>query len=150
MHPIDPHSTGALADLIQAADMKSTSTLLTTLARICYQQNDLDLLNAQLVIMSKKHGQLKEAVVRMVDEAMTWLPELKTAKDEGKYKDGKDRWLELLTTLRDITEGKVGLAASCKIQESLIARIDISRAGQSSIDDLIGETSRSVICISAD
>jgi 26S proteasome regulatory subunit N5 len=57
--------------------------------------------------MSKKHGQLKEAVVRMVDESMTWLPELKEKKDKGEYKGGKDRWLELLNTLRDITEGKV-------------------------------------------
>jgi 26S proteasome regulatory subunit N5 len=57
--------------------------------------------------MSKKHGQLKEAVVRMVDESMTWLPELKERKDQGEFKNGKDRWLELLNTLRDITEGKV-------------------------------------------
>lgn len=87
--------------------MKSTASLLTLLSRIIYEQNDLDLLNTELTLMSKKHGQLKEAVVRMVDEAMTWLPELKKLKDQGKYTGGKDRWLELLTTLRDITEGKV-------------------------------------------
>jgi 26S proteasome regulatory subunit N5 len=87
--------------------MTSTSTLLTLLVRLCYQANDHDQLLTQLTIMSKKHGQLKEAVVRMVDESMTWLPELKEKKDKGEYKDGKDRWLELLNTLRDITEGKV-------------------------------------------
>jgi len=84
--------------------MSSTSTLLTLLARLCYQSGNLDLLNSQLTILSKKHGQLKEAVVRMVDEAMTWLPELKEKR--GK-EAGKDRWLELVKTLRDITEGKV-------------------------------------------
>jgi len=87
--------------------MSSTSTLLTLIARLCYQAKDLDALNTQLTLMSKKHGQLKEAVVRMVDESMTWLPELKERKDKGEFKGGKDRWLELLNTLRDITEGKV-------------------------------------------
>lgn len=88
--------------------MSSTSTLLVLLVRLLWQQRDLDLLNSQLTLMSKKHGQLKEAVVRMVDEAMTFLPELKKQKDAGEFGGGKDRWLELVQTLRDITEGKVG------------------------------------------
>ena len=87
--------------------MSSTATLLVLLARLSYEANSLDLLNTQLTIMSKKHGQLKEAVVRMVDEAMKWLPDVKAKKDAGEYKKGTDRWLELLNTLRDITEGKV-------------------------------------------
>ncbi len=88
--------------------MSSTSTLLVLLVRLLWQQRDLDLLNSQLTLMSKKHGQLKEAVVRMVDEAMTFLPELKKQKDAGEFGGGKDRWLELVQTLRAITEGKVG------------------------------------------
>lgn len=90
--------------------MSSTSTLLVLLTRLLWEQRDLDLLNSQLTIMSKKHGQLKEAVVRMVDEAMTYLSELKKQKDAGEHggDKGKDRWLELVQTLRDITEGKVG------------------------------------------
>lgn len=88
--------------------MSSTSTLLVLLVRLLWQQRDLDLLNSQLTLMSKKHGQLKEAVVRMVDEAMTFLPELKKQKDAGEFGAGKDRWLELVQTLRAITEGKVG------------------------------------------
>ncbi|WWC62599.1 uncharacterized protein I303_105196 [Kwoniella dejecticola CBS 10117] len=92
-----------------AADMTSTASLLTLLTRLVWEQSDLDLLNSQLTILSKKHGQLKEAVVRMVDEAMTWLPTLKAQKDQGKFKNGKDRWLELVKTLRDITEGKIYL-----------------------------------------
>ncbi|WVQ83010.1 hypothetical protein IAT38_005148 [Cryptococcus sp. DSM 104549] len=92
-----------------AADMASTATLLTLLARLCWEAKDLDALNAQLVTMAKKHGQLKEAVVRMVDETIGWLGELKKQKDEGKFRGGKDRWLELVKTLRDITEGKIYL-----------------------------------------
>ncbi|WRT67748.1 uncharacterized protein IL334_004720 [Kwoniella shivajii] len=92
-----------------AADMTSTASLLTLLVRLCWEQSDLDTLNLQLTILSKKHGQLKEAVVRMVDEAITFLPKLKEQKDQGKYKGGNDRWLELVKTLRDITEGKIYL-----------------------------------------
>jgi len=87
--------------------MSSTSVLLVLIGRLLWEAKSYDELNSQLTIMSKKHGQLKEAVVRMVDEAMTWLPELKRRKDEGEFKGGKDRWLELVNTLRDITGGKV-------------------------------------------
>jgi len=89
--------------------MPSTAALLTLLVRLCWEANDLDALNTQLTLMSKKHGQLKEAVVRMVDEAIPWLADLKKKKEAGAYKGGKDRWLELLTTIRDITEGKIYL-----------------------------------------
>jgi 26S proteasome regulatory subunit N5 len=88
--------------------MTSTAALLVLLARLLWEAQAFDDLNTQLTVMSKKHGQLKEAVVRMVDEAMTWLPELKKRKDAGEFKGRKDRWLELVQTLRDITEGKVG------------------------------------------
>ena len=95
------------AEPLQAADMSSTAVLLVLLTRLCFEANSLDQLNTQLTVMSKKHGQLKEAVVRMVDEAMKFLPDLKAKKDAGEYKKGTDRWLELVNTLRDITEGKV-------------------------------------------
>lgn len=99
----------------KSADMTSTATLLVLVTRLCYEANSYDLLMQQLTTMSKKHGQLKEAVVRMVDEAMTWLPVLHGRKDKGEFKGGKDWWLELLTTLRDITEGKVCLVTFLKL-----------------------------------
>lgn len=88
--------------------MPSTASLLTLLVHLCWEAGDLDALNTQLTLMSKKHGQLKEAVVRMVDEAMPYLDTLGERKKAGEFKD-KDRWLELLNTLRDITEGKIYL-----------------------------------------
>jgi 26S proteasome regulatory subunit N5 len=80
--------------------MNSTATLLTLMTRLIYESGDLEQLNIQLVALSKKHGQLKEAVVRMVDEAMKWLDPIRSSK-------GDAAWLELLETLRGITEGKV-------------------------------------------
>jgi 26S proteasome regulatory subunit N5 len=43
----------------------------------------------------------------MVDQAMTYLPDLKSNSEKNAA--GKTRWLELLETLRDITEGKIHL-----------------------------------------
>ena len=53
-----------------------------------------------MVLLAKRHGQLKEAVVRMIDTTITFLAEI---KQKGSQKD----WLELLETLRTVTEGKV-------------------------------------------
>jgi len=46
--------------------------------------------------LSKKHGQLRQATVKMVEKAMEFVNELQGAEKE-----------KLITTLRDITEGKV-------------------------------------------
>ncbi|KAJ9106080.1 hypothetical protein QFC21_001219 [Naganishia friedmannii] len=91
-----------------SADLQSTSALLTLIPDLTYSlppQPSYNLLNSSLTIFSKKHGQLKEAVVRMVEKAMTLLDDLKS---KGEV-DGKNRWLELINTLRDITEGKIYL-----------------------------------------
>ncbi|KAJ9092508.1 hypothetical protein QFC19_008721 [Naganishia cerealis] len=91
-----------------AADLQSTSALLMLIPALTYSlppQPSYDLLNSSLTIFSKKHGQLKEAVVRMVEKAMTLLDDLKS---KGEV-DGKNRWLELINTLRDISEGKIAL-----------------------------------------
>ncbi|GMK57752.1 hypothetical protein CspeluHIS016_0405860 [Cutaneotrichosporon spelunceum] len=102
-----------------ASDMPSTASLLTLLVRLCWEQKDLDTLNTQLTLMSKKHGQLKEAVVRMVDEATPYLDSLE-AEEKSKPKGG--RWLELLNTLRDITEGKIYLELQrARLTEKLAA-----------------------------
>jgi 26S proteasome regulatory subunit N5 len=89
-----------------AGDLQSTSALLILIPALTYSlpsTPSYDLLNSNLTLFSKKHGQLKEAVVRMVEKSMALLDELKT---KGEV-DGKNRWLELIKTLRDITEGKV-------------------------------------------
>lgn len=66
----------------------------------CYEARDYDLLNSSITLLSKKHGQLKAAVQAIVELSMGWLVEIKKA-------DGVKRWLELVETLRGVTEGKV-------------------------------------------
>ena len=69
-----------------------------------YDAKDYPLLNSTISVLSKKHGQLKGAVSAIVDLAISWLPEI-------KEKDGEERWLELLETLRSVTEGKASLGS---------------------------------------
>lgn len=84
----------------KAADLSSTSTILTTAATLAYKSANYPLLNSTVTVLAKRHGQLKEAVVRMIDEVITFLPEMKTQA-------GESTWLDALKSLRNITEGKV-------------------------------------------
>jgi hypothetical protein len=68
----------------------------------CYDPRDYSLLNSTFNILSKKHGQLKAVVQAMVELCISWLPEI-------KERDGVDRWLELVETVRSVTEGKVSV-----------------------------------------
>ena len=54
-------------------------------------------LNEHLTIMSKKRNQLKQAVTKMVQAAMTYVENI--ADEHVK--------LDLISTLRTVTEGKV-------------------------------------------
>ncbi|KAF8305000.1 PCI-domain-containing protein [Clavulina sp. PMI_390] len=85
-----------------AADPATITRVLSAIINILYKAKDYDSLNANITALSKKHGQLKEPVKAMVEEAAAWLENVKATA-------GQDRWLELLQTLRAVTEGKVHL-----------------------------------------
>lgn len=80
--------------------MSSTTRLVKTICQLTYDARDYALLNSSINTLSKKHGQLKSAVQAMVELTIEWL-------DEIKERDGVEKWLELVETLRTITEGKV-------------------------------------------
>ncbi|GAA6023111.1 hypothetical protein JCM10207_007724 [Rhodosporidiobolus poonsookiae] len=81
-----------------ASDLSSTSRLLIAAISILYDRKDYTQLNQYLQILSKKHGQLRQAVQKMVDKAMEFVDAL----------EGDDK-LALIETLREITEGKIYL-----------------------------------------
>ncbi|THH10166.1 hypothetical protein EW145_g1523 [Phellinidium pouzarii] len=85
-----------------ASDQKSTTRLATTISDLAYQARDYTVLNANVNQLSKKHGQLKGTVQTIVEQAMGWLEEIKS-------RDGLNKWLELVETLRQVTEGKIFL-----------------------------------------
>ncbi|KZT05826.1 PCI-domain-containing protein [Laetiporus sulphureus 93-53] len=85
-----------------ASDAASTTRLVKEICELCYQARDYALLNSSILNLSKKHGQLKVSIQAMVEQAMGWLSEI-------REREGDEKWLELIETLRNVTEGKIFL-----------------------------------------
>ncbi|OBZ79449.1 26S proteasome non-ATPase regulatory subunit 12 [Grifola frondosa] len=85
-----------------ASDMASTVRLVKAALELCYAARNLELLNSSISTLSKKHGQLKTAIQAMVELAMEWLEDIRNH-------EGVEKWLELIETLRSVTEGKIFL-----------------------------------------
>ncbi|KAF5352344.1 hypothetical protein D9756_006037 [Leucocoprinus leucothites] len=85
-----------------AADLSSTTRLAKAIVQHTYDARDFALLNSSVQILSKKHGQLKAVIQAFVEQVIEWLPEIKS-------RDGLEKWLELVETLRSVTEGKIFL-----------------------------------------
>ena len=81
----------------QSSDLPSTSRLLVAIVTICKDAADWPLLNEQVLLLSKKHGQLKQAVTKMVQVVMGFLEEV----------EGVEVRMSIIETLRTVTEGKV-------------------------------------------
>ena len=64
---------------------------------ICKEAGDWNLLNEQVLQLSKKHGQLKQAITKMVQVVMSFLDETPDLKIK----------MAIIETLRTVTEGKV-------------------------------------------
>lgn len=84
----------------QAADLQSTTRLAKAAIEHCYTVKDFTLLNSTVLLLSKKHGQLKAAIQAIVELSISWLEDIKKTH-------GLEKWLELVETLRVVTEGKV-------------------------------------------
>ncbi|EKM84184.1 hypothetical protein AGABI1DRAFT_81883 [Agaricus bisporus var. burnettii JB137-S8] len=85
-----------------AADLASTTRLAKAIIQYTYDARNHAILNSSIQTLSKKHGQLKAAIQAFVEQAIEWLPEIKS-------RDGVEKWLELVETLRGVTEGKIFL-----------------------------------------
>ncbi|KAL9135806.1 MAG: hypothetical protein Q9175_003003 [Cornicularia normoerica] len=81
----------------QASDLASTSRLLVAIITISKDSGDWSLLNEQILLLSKKHGQLKQATTKMVQIAMSFIDDAPDAEKK----------LALIETLRTVTEGKI-------------------------------------------
>jgi 26S proteasome regulatory subunit N5 len=66
---------------------------------LCKDHGDWSMLNDQVLHLSKKHGQLKQATTKMVQVVMGFL-------DDTPNMDVK---MSVIETLRTVTDGKVGI-----------------------------------------
>ena len=69
-------------------------------------------MNDQVLLLSKKHGQLKQAATKMVQVVMSFLDDIKDQKTK----------LSIIETLRTVTEGKVSTEAGITIVETDVVR----------------------------
>ena len=81
---------------------------MISIVTIAKDAKDWSLLNEQVQLLSKKHGQLKQAITKMVQVVMAFLDD--TPNMEVK--------LSVIETLRTVTEGKVLPNSDVREQES--------------------------------
>lgn len=79
------------------ADAISTGRILEAVVQICYGAQQWDLLNENIIALSKRRSQLKAAVTKMVQECCTYVDKTPT----------KETKLKLIDTLRTVTAGKI-------------------------------------------
>ncbi|KAK2494868.1 hypothetical protein MC885_001387 [Smutsia gigantea] len=80
-----------------ASDMVSTSRILVAVVKMCYEAKEWDLLNENIMLLSKRRSQLKQAVAKMVQQCCTYIDEITDLPIK----------LRLIDTLRMVTEGKI-------------------------------------------
>ncbi|XP_060591983.1 26S proteasome non-ATPase regulatory subunit 12-like [Ruditapes philippinarum] len=79
------------------ADTHSLSKVLETVVRLCFETKSWDALNENIVLLTKKRGQIKQSVTKMIQEACSYVE--KTPNLDTK--------LKLIDTLRTVTAGKI-------------------------------------------
>ncbi|KAJ2350671.1 proteasome regulatory particle subunit [Coemansia sp. RSA 2618] len=80
-----------------AADLWSTTQLLERMVDVCGGAGEWLMLEQEVAAMSKKHGQLKQAIAKMVQRAMAYVDKTPT----------EDARVALIEALRTVTEGKI-------------------------------------------
>jgi len=80
----------------QSEDAISTGRILVAIIDLLYEKKEFKELMNYILILTKRRGQLKEAVKKMVKKSMTFLDSL-----------DKENKVELIKTLITVTEGKI-------------------------------------------
>ncbi|GMY11207.1 26S proteasome non-ATPase regulatory subunit 12 homolog A [Fagus crenata] len=80
-----------------AGDVAGTKKAVTDILQLCFDARAWSTLNDQIVLLSKRRGQLKQAVTAMVQQAMQYIDE--TPDIEAR--------IELIKTLNNVSAGKI-------------------------------------------
>jgi len=119
----------------QGGDIQSTTKVATTIILLTIAVKDYKLLNNYLLFLAKRRGQEKQVIKAIVQEATNTLSTF--------TKDQRDIETELITTLRNITEGKIFV-------ENERARLTLRLAAMKEEDGLIEEAARIIQEIAAE
>ena len=102
MNFVLPFGTIFYLTFLQGADAISTGRILEAVVQICFETQQWDLLNENIIALSKRRSQLKAAVTKMVQQCCTYVDQM----------PNKDLKLKLIDTLRTVTTGKVNSGLS--------------------------------------
>lgn len=70
---------------------------MVAIARICFEAKNWKALNENIVLLTKRRSQIKQAVTKMVQECCTYVDQM----------PDKETLLAYIDTLRTVTAGKV-------------------------------------------
>ncbi|KAG8186063.1 hypothetical protein JTE90_005416 [Oedothorax gibbosus] len=79
------------------ADTHSCGRVLVAIVRLCFETKNYSLLSENIVLLTKRRSQIKQAVTKMIQECCTYVDQMP---------DKKTR-LDLIDTLRQVTAGKI-------------------------------------------
>ncbi|XP_010246273.1 PREDICTED: 26S proteasome non-ATPase regulatory subunit 12 homolog A [Nelumbo nucifera] len=80
-----------------AGDVAGTKKAVVDILELCFQARAWKTLNDQIILLSKRRGQLKQAVTAMVQQAMQYIDETPDIKTR----------VELIKTLNSVSAGKI-------------------------------------------
>jgi 26S proteasome regulatory subunit N5 len=80
-----------------AADVPGTRKVVLAIIQLCYEAKAWKTLNEQILLLSKRRSQLKQAVTAMVQQAMQYIAETPTVEAR----------IELIETLNTVSAGKI-------------------------------------------
>lgn len=81
----------------QAGDVSGTRKAVSEILQLCFEARAWKTMNDQILLLSKRRGQLKQAVQAMVQQAMEYIDQ--TPDVEAK--------IELIKTLNNVSAGKI-------------------------------------------
>ncbi|KNE70860.1 hypothetical protein AMAG_14967 [Allomyces macrogynus ATCC 38327] len=110
-------------------DMHSNARVLVHIVRLCFRTSNLKLLNENIVALSKKHGALKQAIQKMVQEAVTFVDSMPS----------KETKLELIETLRTVTEGKIYVEVERARLTRILAKMKEDEGDMAAAADILQE-----------
>mmetsp|Transcript_13252 Transcript_13252/g.41929 ORF Transcript_13252/g.41929 Transcript_13252/m.41929 type:complete len:490 (-) Transcript_13252:246-1715(-) len=112
-----------------AAEIGGTKRCVVAIVKACFEKKAYTELNEHIVLISKRRSQLKQAVVAMVQEAMTYVPKI----------DDIEKRVELIATLNTVTAGKIYVEVERARLTKLLASIKESQGKIDEAADIMQE-----------
>lgn len=113
----------------QATDLASSKRVLTKIVEVAQKNGQWKVMNEQLQLLSKKHGQLKQAIATLVQEVIKTLdftPNLETKTDT-------------IENIRTVTEGKIFVEVERARVSRVLAQIRESEGDIEKASEILGE-----------